>query len=93
MPIPEDPARDRRIHWFGEPWGAPINVDAPELQIPVPVDEVCSECGETFADTDRGFGAPCGAGHGFHYFHRKGCMAISLGIDPRIGGTAVPATP
>jgi hypothetical protein len=40
------------MKWFGESWGAPMNNDCPN--VPPPVGEMCSHCGEGIVAKDTG---------------------------------------
>jgi hypothetical protein len=49
--------------WFGEPWGARYNENAP--RVPVPDGEVCPYCSKTIRPTDSGVSIPCLLEDGF----------------------------
>jgi hypothetical protein len=44
------------VHWFGEPWDAPVCDEA--ARVKVPVDKECDLCMVTFLPTDQGITVP-----------------------------------
>lgn len=71
-----------RLSWFGESWGAPVCIQAP--QTAVPEGTRCASCREPIRVGESGLRVPHHSAHRgvkMDSYHRH-CFGVMLGLDP-----------
>jgi hypothetical protein len=90
MPIVHGATPVQMMQWFGQSWGAPINEDCPETD--VPLGATCIWCGELVDEQDSGVVYSNGPVAHFECFIRQGVGGVNhqLGRCTCCGGTEDP---